>query len=271
MRTSTKKRDLKPVTGTGEWASSNVNIQSGCEHDCRYCYAKSMAIRFKRATTDTWSTPVIRDEAVGKGYEYREGQIMFPSTHDITPRNIEECLAVLRKLLNAGNPVLIVSKPHMECVKRMCDELADYRARILFRFTIGSADNRALKRWEPGAPTFGERLQALKWAHSKGYATSMSCEPMLDAHIDRVITAVEPYVTDSIWLGRANHLRGILALNCPGDVGVRKHADELIATWDDTAVKALYQRYKNHPLIRWKDSIKEVVGVERPTEKGLDI
>ena len=28
--------------GTQEWAASNVNIQDGCEHDCRYCYAKSV-------------------------------------------------------------------------------------------------------------------------------------------------------------------------------------------------------------------------------------
>ena len=40
----------RPPTGTQEWAASNVNIQDGCEHDCRYCYAKTMAIRFKRAT-----------------------------------------------------------------------------------------------------------------------------------------------------------------------------------------------------------------------------
>jgi hypothetical protein len=209
--------------------------------------------------------------AIRKGYAKREGTVMFPTSHDVTPLNIEQCLAVLRKLLNAGNKVLIVSKPHMECVKRMCNELADYRAQILFRFSIGSSDDKVLTYWEPDAPTFGERLQALTLAYSCGYATSVSCEPMLDARIDRVIEAIEPYVTDSIWLGRANNLRKILALNCPGDVGVRKHADELIATWDDPAVKALYERYKNHPLIRWKDSIKEVVGVERPTEKGLDI
>jgi DNA repair photolyase len=46
----------RPPTGTQEWAASNVNIQDGCEHDCRYCYAKTMAIRFKRATAKSWST-----------------------------------------------------------------------------------------------------------------------------------------------------------------------------------------------------------------------
>ena len=36
-------------TGTKEWAKSNLNFQLGCEHGCRYCYAREMAVnRFKR-------------------------------------------------------------------------------------------------------------------------------------------------------------------------------------------------------------------------------
>ena len=196
---------------------------------------------------------------------------MFPSTHDITPLNIEPCLTVLKKLLAASNKVLIVSKPHIACVKRMCDKLADYRDQILYRFTIGSADDAALKLWEPGAPTFDERLASLKHAYQQGFATSVSCEPMLDSNIDAVVAAVERYVTNTIWLGRANRLRHALAMTCPEDAEMRRHADRLIATWDDNAVKALYERYKNHPKIRWKDSIKKVVGLERPIEKGLDL
>ncbi len=44
----------KQIFGTKEWAASNVNIQSGCPNDCRYCYAKSMAIRHKRKTRENW-------------------------------------------------------------------------------------------------------------------------------------------------------------------------------------------------------------------------
>jgi len=36
-------------------------------------------------------------------------------------------------------------------------------------------------------------------------------------------------------------------------------------------VKALYQKYEGNLKIKWKDSIKKVVGLERPTEKGLDV
>jgi hypothetical protein len=94
---------------------------------------------------------------------------------------------------------------------------------------------------------------------------------MLDGHIDRVVTAVESYVTDAIWLGRVNRLRQIVAVNCPGDAEVRRRADELIALHDDDAMLALYERYRQHPKIKFKDSIKKVVGLELPTEKGLDI
>jgi len=261
----------KPVTGTGEWAKSKVNIQAGCEHDCAYCYAKSSAVRFGWTTPESWGCPVVKSGTIEKGYAKREGTVMFPTSHDITPLNIEQCLTVLRKLLDANNKVLIVSKPHIACVKQMCDELADYRDQILFRFTIGSADDAVLKLWEPGAPTFDERLASLKHAYEQGYAISVSCEPMLDGNIDAVVAAVERYVTNTIWLGRANRLRHALAMTCPGDIDMRRHADRLIATWDDNAVKALYERYKAHPKIRWKDSIKKVVGLDRPTEKGLDL
>jgi hypothetical protein len=33
----------------------------------------------------------------------------------------------------------------------------------------------------------------------------------------------------------------------------------------------LYERYRDNPLIKWKESIKKVVGIDLLTEAGLDI
>ena len=33
----------------------------------------------------------------------------------------------------------------------------------------------------------------------------------------------------------------------------------------------LYDTFKSNPKIKWKDSIKKIIGIERPCEKGLDI
>ena len=261
----------KKAFGTREWAATNVNIQSGCEHDCLYCYAHSMSAQYKRASAKNWSAPVLRHKDVSKNYPKRSGTIMFPTTHDITQANLDACLVVLKKMLAAGNDLLVVSKPHLECVKRLCNELDAYKNRILFRFTIGSADATVLSFWEPHAPAYGERLSCLKWAFRHGFKTSVSCEPMLDGHIQRVIDAARPYVTDAIWLGRVNNLRKILAHIAPDNRAARAKADELLALHTDDWIRELYKQHKHDPLIKYKDSIKKVVGLDRPEEKGLDI
>ncbi len=93
---------------------------------------------------------------------------------------------------------------------------------------------------------------------------------MLDDRIDRVVEAVHPFVTDSIWLGKSNRLRSILPQNCPNDAEAMRKGEQLMATQDDAAIQTLYARYQNDPKIKWKDSIKAVVGLDRPTSAGLD-
>ncbi|MFH1476892.1 MAG: hypothetical protein ABIH24_05315 [Verrucomicrobiota bacterium] len=173
-------------------------------------------------------------------------------------------------MLAAGNDLLIVSKPRLSCVKRLCGELAAYQAQIVFRFSIGSTDDAVLSYWEPGAPSFKERLACLQFAYAKDFQTSVSGEPMLDGAPDALIAAVRPYVTDSIWLGKINRLRHILPLNCPRDPEAIRRGEALMATQTDAAIGALYRRYRNAPMIKWKDSIKSVVGLSRPTAAGLD-
>jgi len=40
--------DSRSVLGTEEWADENENLINGCSHDCKYCYAKAIAIQYKR-------------------------------------------------------------------------------------------------------------------------------------------------------------------------------------------------------------------------------
>lgn len=261
----------KPAHGTGEWAAHNVNFQSGCHNRCSYCYASAMAIRFGRKTPKTWETPEIDLEKVNRKYGKMSGRIMMPTSHDLDDQNIEAYLTVLKKLLVAGNEVLIVSKPRLDCIRRLCNELGAFKRQITFRFTIGSADDTVLKAWEPGAPSFKERLACLKHAFNAGYQTSVSCEPMLDGDIHSVIRQAKPFVTDSIWLGIANRLRSTVAINCPNNAKSMAMANRLIGLMSVEFINALYRRYQHDTVIKWKDSIKKIVGMERPTVNGLDI
>ncbi|RLB60555.1 MAG: hypothetical protein DRH08_15220 [Deltaproteobacteria bacterium] len=268
MSKSKTKRTEKKVSGTTEWAASNVNIQSGCPNDCAYCYAKSMAIRFGRETCESWKEITLKQHKLDENYKKKEGTIMFPTTHDITTENLDECLLVLHKLLGAGNKLLIVSKPDPKCIEKLCEELSEYKDQILLRFTMGSADNEVLKFWEPNAPSFEDRVSALKLAYDLGFEASVSCEPMLDNHIEAVVEKVKEYVTDAIWIGLVNRLKQIVSVNCGK---FEQEADDLLELFSEERIMELYELYKDNPTIKWKESIKKIVGIEIPTQAGLDI
>ncbi|MCZ7616361.1 MAG: hypothetical protein M5T52_23100 [Ignavibacteriaceae bacterium] len=234
------------------------------------CYAKDMSIKYKQTTKDNWERPVIRLNDVKKKIsKWNESLVMFPSSHDITPNNIEEAMIVLRKILEADNEVLIVSKPHYDCIKRICDTFSEYKDKILFRFTIGSYDNDVLKFWEPNAPSPDERMKSLKYAFNCGYNTSVSCEPMMDNKVDIVINAVKPFVTETIWIGKVNLMWSRLKRNTNMNDELVKKAKQLEQWQSDPNIKMLYDKYKNDPMIRWKESIEKVVGIAKKKIKKV--
>jgi DNA repair photolyase len=198
-------------------------------------------------------------------------KVMFPAHHDITPWTFSACYQALQTLLKAGHEVLIVSKPHFGLIAELCQEFVQYREQILFRFTIGSADNDVLNFWEPGAPSFRQRRKALQYAYDHHYETSISCEPILDQHPERMYEKLAPFVTDAVWFGLPNFLEQRLESNGFTDRTEMNEAQKLLAYWDYNRVMQLYTQYKDDPHVKWKESIKKIVGIEVPTEAGLDV
>lgn len=260
----------KQVFGTQEWAVKNANFINGCHHNCKYCYSKEMAIRFKRKTPSNWQDEEVDNKQMLKKWKRVDGMIMFPSSHDITPVNLSLSIEFLQNLLKSGNEVLIVTKPHYSAIKEICNRFSDYRSKILFRFTIGSTDSSILKYWEPNAPSFAERKRSLIYAYKNGFSTSVSCEPMLDNSIEKLVKSLLPYITDYIWIGKANFLLRRLKLNGFTDDKTFSKANELIALQSDINIKKLYNKLKSNKKIKWKESIKKVVELEISTVKGLD-
>ena len=251
----------KVSTENRQWAEKYENLISGCSHDCKYCYAKSIAVQYKLNTPENWKNEVVRNSyLLKKKFRKRNDLIMVPSSHDITPEHLQENIIFIGNILAAGNKVLIVSKPHLECVKSMCNAFIPFKENILFRFTIGSADSDTLKFWENNAPDFNERLESLQYAFNAGYQTSVSSEPMLDDKIDHVIDKVSPYVTETIWLGKPNQLmKRLLTNGFNNDQQVMIQARKLLGLFSDEYILNLYARYKNNSKIMWKNSIKKVV------------
>jgi hypothetical protein len=217
-----------------------------------------MAIRFKRNTPDNWKNEEVRKDTLTKPVPHYKGTVMFPSTHDITVEHLTESMTMLDNILKSGNKLLVVSKPNMECIQRICDTFTDYKDKILFRFTIGSTDSQVLKFWEPNAASFEERLDCLALAYRMGYQTSVSGEPLLDRNVDDLISKLSPYVTDSIWIGKPNMLLSRTKMNGHDDPETIARCNEL-SSWisDPDFLQDLYNKYNDNPMIRWKSSIRK--------------
>jgi len=242
----------KITSGTKEWADYNVNCIKGCSNDCKYCYAKLMAKRFKRATEDTWKNMVIREDVLNKKFSKYKGRVMFPSSHDIVedPDAKEACLTVLHNLLIADNDVLVTTKPYLSVVKEITSRFDKFKETMQFRFTITSNDNEKLSFWEPNASKYEERLESLEWAYDNGFKTSVSIEPFLDENPVPVVKELIPFITESIWIGPMNHIpRNNIS---PEDESEYERIRQIIRKEN---LKEIYDQLVNIPNIRFKDSM----------------
>jgi len=248
----------KTTSGTKEWADYNVNCVKGCANNCKYCYAKMMAIRFGRATEETWKDMSIREEMVQKRFRKYNGRVMFPSSHDIVdiPEFKEACFTVLRHLLDVGNEVLVTTKPSINVIKDIVEDFRAFKTTMQFRFTITSNDNEVLSFWEPNAPTYEERLESLVLAYNEGYKTSVSIEPFLDSNPVPLVKELSPFITESIWIGPMNHMprNHIPSENIAEYERVRgiKQVDNL---------RNIYNHLLDFPNIRFKDSMRNKLGI----------
>ena len=248
---------MKRKTGTREWAESNYNIGVGCSHNCLYCYARTNALKFKWVdSTESWIDEKLKDKMPPT--TKKKGIVMFPTAHDITPFYLDSSLKSLKALLSNGNKVLIVSKPHMVCVEAMCKELLPWKNNILFRFTIGTNDETRAKFWEPGAPSIIERFYCLRYAYDKGFATSVSMEPILGTVEETfdMFKVMEPFVTDTIWVGKMNRIDTRVKKS---SVMIEAACKEVAEMQNDKNIMWLVKTLKGNPKVSWKDSIKEVI------------
>jgi hypothetical protein len=211
-----------------------------------------MAKRFGRCTEETWKKMEVLDDVLNRKFRKYDGRVMFPSSHDIidAPRIKSVCFAVLRKLLEAGNNVLITTKPRITIVRNIVEQFEPYKSQIQFRFTITSNNNRLLSFWEPNAPRFKERFNSLVYAFQEDFKTSVSIEPFLDYEPQVLVKTLAPFVTDSIWLSPMNYIprNNISKDDEPQYEKIRRN-------YEIDHLSEIYIDLRNFSKIRFKDSM----------------
>jgi hypothetical protein len=258
------------ISGTREWAVAEINCCLGCPHGCRYCYARYDQVERRRlVAAEQWRLCRILPAEVDRLHPLYPGQVMFPAAHDIIPENLEACCIVLGNLLAAGNRVLVVSKPQAECIEALCQRFSYARDHILFRFTITARDKVLLNFWEPYTPDYEERLRCLVMARDRGFSTSVSVEPILDsADVVAMVHELLPLVSHSIWLGKMNKIDERVVIESPQ---VAAAVAMIEAGQSDARLRQIHQQLAGIPIIHWKESIKQVLGLPLSIEAGLDL
>jgi DNA repair photolyase len=221
-----------------------------------------MAIRFGRATEDTWKNMKIREDVLDKEFKQFNGRVMFPSSHDIVdiPEVKEACFVVLEKLLEAENEVLITTKPCFNVIKDIVEDFKVFQNNMQFRFTITSNNDDRLLFCEPNAPSYDERLESLILAFKEGYKTSVSVEPFLDKDPVPLINELLPFITESLWIGPMNYIQ---RKNVPTEY--EPEYERIRNNKNKENLKKIYNNLINLPKIQFKDSMLIKLGLHTHT------
>lgn len=246
------KNSNNPGVYEDGWAGqdgASTNDYIGCENNCLYCYAKLQAIRRKLVADEhAWGKPKPNKYRLKRKITKLEnGRYMYPTTHDLTEANISLCMDTILAILEAGNDILIVSKPRIRVMEYIINAIPkEHSTNVEFRFSIGSMSDYILKRFEPNAPLYDERKKALELVFNHGYKTSVSIEPYLDDYPEFVVMDLDPFVTEMIWIGTMNYVNQAKALH--------PEIRELGHLYVPDRVRAIKEKLDNSPThkIRYK-------------------
>lgn len=196
----------EPRTRAKEYCDLAVNIYTGCNHGCLYCYAP----RVLRKTREDFSKDVRPREGIVESVKKQllrdgitEKKIMLCFTCDPYPAEIDTTTTreVIKAIKESGNHVQILTKGGKRAERDF--DLLDRRDS--FGVTISATQEmlNALGE-EPNAAHVFDRLAAMKQAHKLGIATWVSCEPVLEAKSIYNLIRIGDYI-DLFRIGKLNY------------------------------------------------------------------
>jgi DNA repair photolyase len=197
----------KPQGRAADYGELAVNIYTGCNHGCSYCYAPAVLRKDRKAFAEVEPRPGIIEalykqlDANGNisediPFHGRTVHLCFtcdPYPADVDTSYTRDCIKLIKKF--GGNHVQILTKAGNRA-RRDFDLLdgADW-----FGVSLTWADDR-----EPKAESTDSRIEALRLAHEQGIRTWVSLEPVFDPA--SVYNAIRCYdFIDLFKIGKLNY------------------------------------------------------------------
>ena len=198
-----------------EYSPYSLNIYNGCDHNCKYCYVKTMP--FAKQVTNEKIKPkediLERLEKQLKKQEISEQVLLCFMGDPYCKADIkyETTREVLNILLKYNIPVAILSKGGGRILRDI--ELFKKFENIKIGATLTLIDEKESLYYEPGAATPKERLEALKIIHNEGVKTWVSFEPVIKPDITiKLLELTQGYI-DQYKVGKMNHYKLDIDIN----------------------------------------------------------
>ena len=189
-----------------------LNPYTGCQINCRYCYARLFIKRFsghKEAWGKFVDVKVNAPELLKKQLiTAKRGRVWVSSVSDpYQPlegkyRLTRQCL---KELAQKQFPVFIQTKS--ELALRDLDVFQDFEE-IEVGFTITTDEEVMAKLFESNASTVKKRLKALEIIHAKGIKTYAFIGPILPGSPEKLAKSLEGKV-DNVLIDKMNYISSI--------------------------------------------------------------
>ena len=196
-----------PKGAAKEYGDLAINIYTGCNHGCYYCFAPSV-LRKDRETFSHVEPRVDIVESVRRQIEREHiaGKLIhlcftcdpYPADVDTTPTR-----EIIKIIKDSGNHVQILTKGGYRAIRDF--DLLDERDNFGITYTgypLGKFFEPS--PLEPNAASPHERIATLGKAKKLGIKTWMSCEPVLDEHDIYKIIQLAGYI-DLFKIGKLNY------------------------------------------------------------------
>ncbi|MBP1740992.1 MAG: Radical superfamily protein [Deltaproteobacteria bacterium] len=207
-----KETQAKSILNKSQIFDYCVNPYTGCQVNCRYCYARLFMKRYsghKEAWGEFVDVKINAPEVLRKQLQRaKRGTAWISSVCDPyqpLEAKYELTRRCLKELLEKQFPVNIQTKSKL--VLRDMDLLKDFKE-IEVGFTITTNDEKIAGFFEPGAASVADRMKALERIHSSGIKTFAFIGPLLPGDPEKLVAALDGSV-DRVFIDRMNYLSQI--------------------------------------------------------------
>lgn len=195
----------KPSGRAAEYGEYALNIYTGCNHGCEYCYVPQVLhldrdafhknVVLRKDITEAVKWQIEKDNISDRLIHLCFTCDPYPAAIDTTPTR-----EIIKILKDTGNRVQILTKGGHRAERDF--DLLDSRDWFGVTVTGGNEDSYL---HEPGAAGVDERLRSLMAAKERGINTWVSCEPVYNPEYIYDLIMSADYI-DRFNIGKLNYI-----------------------------------------------------------------